>query len=475
MDLRMGFDVRSLRLGLDSLAGFMGFTTLVAEFIGLIAFAPRSLSQAGDVFSPFACEMLAAFTVFVTFVVIHAAAQVIGRTAGLPLLLCAAVGTLAAVMLAVLVDVAAVPLWVLGICYVLACMGAAGTGCVWFVQLCQHEGRMVLGFVAVGVGVGCALCLGFAFMEPVVATGAIAVCSFVSLVLAGLLMRESSDAFTCRIESKVSDKRSRIKAVSTIMLSISFFEFGFVLSFSMQVGVIEVCACAALFAAAALAVDASAGGLLTERSLSPVSPPLTVMAFLLIFMFGDAIRVAALCVLAVICTVYISFGWAAMVQHVRLCKLAPVRVYAKARVAGHGGFMIGIACGFAAAVLPADYGACLGVVVAASFCLLAFFSHKPRFPESGFTPEADGAEKGLRVTWERRCKAVAEKHELSERQQEVLVLMAQGRNARYIENALTISLSTVQTHIRNIYRKLGVHSRQELLDLIEGTKLYGED
>ena len=64
---------------------------------------------------------------------------------------------------------------------------------------------------------------------------------------------------------------------------------------------------------------------------------------------------------------------------------------------------------------------------------------------------------------------------LSERQYEVLMLVAQGRNAKYIEQALTISLSTAQTHIRNIYRKTGVHSRQELLDLIEDTKLYGEE
>ena len=57
----------------------------------------------------------------------------------------------------------------------------------------------------------------------------------------------------------------------------------------------------------------------------------------------------------------------------------------------------------------------------------------------------------------------------------LLMLVAQGRNAKYIEQALSISLSTAQTHIRNIYRKTGVHSRQELLDLIEGTKLYGEE
>ena len=70
---------------------------------------------------------------------------------------------------------------------------------------------------------------------------------------------------------------------------------------------------------------------------------------------------------------------------------------------------------------------------------------------------------------------MSEQHGLSERQYEVLVLVAQGRNAKYIEQTLMISLSTAQTHIRNIYRKTGVHSRQELLNLIEATKLYGED
>ena len=80
--------------------------------------------------------------------------------------------------------------------------------------------------------------------------------------------------------------------------------------------------------------------------------------------------------------------------------------------------------------------------------------------------------KGL---WKKRCRVVGEQCNLSERQFEVLMLVAQGRNAKYIEQALSISLSTAQTHIRNIYRKTGVHSRQELLDLIEGTKLYGEE
>ena len=39
---------------------------------------------------------------------------------------------------------------------------------------------------------------------------------------------------------------------------------------------------------------------------------------------------------------------------------------------------------------------------------------------------------------------------------------------RFIEQELVLSYNTVKTHIKHIYQKLGVHSRQELLDLIEG-------
>lgn len=111
-----------------------------------------------------------------------------------------------------------------------------------------------------------------------------------------------------------------------------------------------------------------------------------------------------------------------------------------------------------------------------AYCFLASFCHKARFPEEGMVDDDGRASlpeaKGL---WKRRCRAVSEQCGLSERQYEVLMLVSQGRNAKYIEQALTISLSTAQTHIRNIYRKTGVHSRQELLDLIESTKLYGEE
>jgi LuxR family maltose regulon positive regulatory protein len=50
---------------------------------------------------------------------------------------------------------------------------------------------------------------------------------------------------------------------------------------------------------------------------------------------------------------------------------------------------------------------------------------------------------------------------LSERELEVLALLADGLTYQQIAQALFISLNTVKTHLKNVYSKLAVHDRQE--------------
>lgn len=52
-------------------------------------------------------------------------------------------------------------------------------------------------------------------------------------------------------------------------------------------------------------------------------------------------------------------------------------------------------------------------------------------------------------------------YELSEREKSVLSLLADGYNYQEIANSLFISVDTVRHHIRNIYKKLHVHSQSE--------------
>ena len=57
--------------------------------------------------------------------------------------------------------------------------------------------------------------------------------------------------------------------------------------------------------------------------------------------------------------------------------------------------------------------------------------------------------------------------DLSERETEVALLIAQGRSKSYIAEALCLSENTVRTHAKNVYTKLDVHSKQELIDLLQ--------
>ncbi|MGV8083035.1 MAG: response regulator transcription factor [Coriobacteriia bacterium] len=65
------------------------------------------------------------------------------------------------------------------------------------------------------------------------------------------------------------------------------------------------------------------------------------------------------------------------------------------------------------------------------------------------------------------CERIAAEHQLTAREQEVLSLLASGRSRPYIEAALHISTGTAKTHILHIYDKMGVHDREQLLDLAQ--------
>ena len=71
------------------------------------------------------------------------------------------------------------------------------------------------------------------------------------------------------------------------------------------------------------------------------------------------------------------------------------------------------------------------------------------------------------TTLESRCEVARVQFGLTEREVDVLKLLASGRNAVSIQEILCVSYNTVKSHKRNIYSKTGVHSQQELLTLME--------
>lgn len=69
-----------------------------------------------------------------------------------------------------------------------------------------------------------------------------------------------------------------------------------------------------------------------------------------------------------------------------------------------------------------------------------------------------------------RCEELAQRYDLSRREAEILEYLAKGRSQPYIREELMLSKNTVATHVKHIYQKLNVHSKQELIDLVEEEK-----
>ena len=72
--------------------------------------------------------------------------------------------------------------------------------------------------------------------------------------------------------------------------------------------------------------------------------------------------------------------------------------------------------------------------------------------------------------WARSYRAaLAEHHNLSDRERQMLMLLAQGYTKRSIGTTLCLSEGTVKTHIAHLYSKLGVHSQNELAETVYGS------
>ncbi len=65
-----------------------------------------------------------------------------------------------------------------------------------------------------------------------------------------------------------------------------------------------------------------------------------------------------------------------------------------------------------------------------------------------------------------RCHELAQEADLSRREEEVLLLLAQGKKPAAVAEQLGIEPSTVTTHRKHVYQKLGVHSAKQLRERV---------
>ncbi len=71
------------------------------------------------------------------------------------------------------------------------------------------------------------------------------------------------------------------------------------------------------------------------------------------------------------------------------------------------------------------------------------------------------------LSLDERIGELASSYMLSARETEVFRLWATGHTLKYIQEKLYLSPSTVKTHVRHIYDKTGVHSRSEIVELLD--------
>lgn len=123
---------------------------------------------------------------------------------------------------------------------------------------------------------------------------------------------------------------------------------------------------------------------------------------------------------------------------------------------------------------PAGLLAVSGVllVLFAGYVIIGLKSFSFKAVIDGVTPAQpdEGAQQAETepMRFSRCCDEIAERFHFTPREREVFELLARGRNREYIQEKLVVSRNTVKVHVRHIYEKAGIHSHQELIDLVEG-------
>lgn len=171
---------------------------------------------------------------------------------------------------------------------------------------------------------------------------------------------------------------------------------------------------------------------------------------------------------------YFFFSFVLWVMAIVLCQRfgeARVRILAVIRLGGTAGALAGIllgrlTIGIEGATVQSAFACMLLALGAISVALWLAFNEHALMAVMEVVPHP------FRKRFQDKCQAVARHFGLTEREEEIMVLFAKGRNLAFIQEELFLSRNTISTHRQHIYKKLGIHSQQELLDLVQNYDAY---
>lgn len=175
---------------------------------------------------------------------------------------------------------------------------------------------------------------------------------------------------------------------------------------------------------------------------------------------------------------YLLFEIAALNDYCIAAKsrdLPPMKIFCRARIS----ITIGILLGWVAGIIiqacnvenPLLFAATIAVVAVVATPTM-IFTEKEIFSARNVAEVQELAERAESRTstedWESlRIDKFADHYKLSARETEILAQMLRGRSAASIAERLFIAQGTVKTHTHNIYTKVNVHNKMELIDAFE--------
>ena len=133
------------------------------------------------------------------------------------------------------------------------------------------------------------------------------------------------------------------------------------------------------------------------------------------------------------------------------------------------------ACSLFADSVPSDILVMLSVLAAnVAMVILIRRGATQKRASSLFDAEGDNPDSDVAASQQRQLSRIASAHNLGERETEVLEVLLHGGSASDVARKLVIANGTAKSHIRHVYRKLGVHSRDELFAMFDAFPPKGE-
>lgn len=198
--------------------------------------------------------------------------------------------------------------------------------------------------------------------------------------------------------------------------------------------------------------------------------PITAIGFVLYLISPTAFGEIALMISSIGRKFFDILTWILIAKTVQVFGFAPTRYFGFLTAAKNLGYALGLV--LATIALGALDAQVIQIATFVPILILAlivcfFWLFPERTIDNLFNALPSDQSASMHESTESNARALAVKYKLTPRETEVFLYMARGRNLSAIMAKLHISKGTAHTHMTHVYQKLGVHSQQELIEMVE--------